>query len=222
MARSQLTTRWIKDKAKRKRTRPRTNKVYPSLTHQPKSTRPNNHPAGAISTGHNGTERRLQRLQEFISKNKPHHRILYMLLNPAFQDADQRLFQPDEFDHKEVRFDVQEGETDEEAVVRAQREFEEQAHPKILVELLYQRYIEQDPTLQVFEYNAVYLEKSDFHFVIMYFRGRECFLVYKNRDRVQRSITYQSTEYLRNLPRRKVTWEDPIFLDASSLEELSG
>ena len=88
--------------------------------------------------------------------------------------------------------------------------------PKMAVELLLERYVAQDPVLDVFRYESVCLERSPIHELYMFFRGRECFLIYRKKNELRMSRTYMSLMYLKNLPTRKVEWAgEPVYLNSS-------
>jgi hypothetical protein len=175
MAPRPLIVRWRKYKAKRRRETPKAfaTKASASFMHHTMKTE-------AIFRGRDRVgDVQIERLKHYISRHKPHHRILYMLFEPAIREV------------------VSESTDD----------------PRMAVELLIARYAAQDESLKVFEYDVVRLEHSDFHEVLMYFRGTDCFMVYLKRGWAKKSMHYSSTEYLKSLPLTKIKWAgEPVYV----------
>jgi hypothetical protein len=100
------------------------------------------------------------------------------------------------------------------AIRRASQEIND---PKLLAELLLDRYAVQDPLLAAFKFDVVSLGHSEDHDIWMFFRGRECFLVFRRGTTVRRSEMYMNTEFLKNLPISKVQWAgEPVKIPVSS------
>lgn len=179
MAKSQLMQRWVKYKARRRKTQPKAfaNKASGNLNRFAMRDY-------AVFRGHDrvGNTDNVKRLEHYINTRKPHHRILYMLFGANVKKA--------------------------EAVLKNDL--------KMACDLLMDRYAMQDPTLEAFKFDCITLGSSHLHLTLMFFRGRECFLVHKVHDKVQLSIMYWSTNYLKSLSLKQVEWAgEPVYLDKS-------
>jgi hypothetical protein len=78
--------------------------------------------------------------------------------------------------------------------------------PRMSVEILKDRYARQDPLLAAFKFDVIRLESSDFHEKWMFFRGSECFLVFRREHEIFMSVMYRDPMFLKALPFKKVQW----------------
>jgi hypothetical protein len=81
-----------------------------------------------------------------------------------------------------------------------------QGDPRMSVELLLDRYAQADPSLDIFQFNYVKLEESSYHVKLLFFRGAECFMVWRKANKVYVSEMYSDTASLKGLSFHNIAW----------------
>ncbi len=216
MAPRQLMVRFRKYKIKQKRERPKAfaSKASGGLSRHAMAE---NASFQYNRRGGGNADWAMQRLHHYIKTRKPHHTILYWIFNPAIRHASEEMYQPVKpevlREFKKVVSRTSSGFA-QEFIQETEEVVEESLHPKIAAELLEQQYIDQDPALKVFQFDCILLEHSDYHDKWMFFRGRECFLVFRKDKEVRQSRMYRDPAFLKRLHLRKVEWAgEPMYLD---------
>lgn len=223
MAPRQLIVRWRKDKAKRRRERPR---AFSTKANSGVNTFAVKENASFQyrKRGGGNTDYMMQRLHHYIKVKNPHKRILYWLFSRAIRHASEELY-PEVKDTVNPTW-LKKFKTTESGFGYSTEEEDytptNDVHPKIAVENLFDLYAQQDPSLKVFQFEAVVLERSSHHEVIMFFRGQECFILFRKGKYVQRSRMYKDPMFLKHLSLKKVEWEEEYILDRESLADLDG
>jgi hypothetical protein len=229
MARSPGMVRLRKYKMKQRKTAPKafSQKALSGLNAKSKSgkTRFDVPEFDYSKRGGGNAEYQVKRLEHFIKTHKPHHRILYWLFNPAIRHASEQVFpQPtQEVIFEGVRkFHRTKSGYGYSTIEERPQPVREDMHPKIAVEQLIDILQQQDGELKVFAFESVHLEKSPNHDVWLYFRGRECFGVYRKFREVWVTVMYSDITRLKDaLWRRTATWAgEPFKLDHNSLADL--
>ncbi len=226
MAPRTLMVRWRKDKMRRKKQSQKAfaTKAASTFYKHVKKTeavfQADNRVAGKF-------EAQMARLEHYIKRHKPHHTILYSLFKPAIEQVARKVFpeeiiKPQEVWKRGIKIH-RNGYIEETLEDVTPSTFEAGIHPFIAVEQLLDLYKQQDESLAVFQWDVVLLGHSDHHDIWMYFRGQECFVVYRRGQEVFQSIRYKNPMWLKAFAYRsvnKLEWAgEPMTLESNSSED---